>query len=376
MNARLLKRTPLHAAHLAAGARMVDFGGWDMPLHFGSQIEEHHAVRRQAGAFDVSHMRVLDVAGAGSRPLLRGLLSADVDRRSPGQALYSCLLNDAGGVLDDLIVYRSEDGPVQYRAILNAATADRDIGWIAQHAERGPQDPQGPPAVDLASRDDLAILALQGPQALAVLFRAQPTLGVAAAGLKTFHCTREGALFVARTGYTGEDGFEIVLPAGQAQGLWERLLDGGARACGLGARDTLRLEAGMSLYGQDLEETISPLESGVAHAVDLSPDRPFIGRAALERQRAAGGLRQWLGLVLLERGVLRAHQAVHTAHGEGQVTSGTYSPTLQVAIGLARLPPQVAVGDRVEVRLRDRPATAKVVMPRFVRHGKPLVSLN
>jgi len=368
----MLKRTPLFAAHVAAGARMVDFGGWDMPLHYGSQLEEHHAVRREAGIFDVSHMRVLDVAGAGSRPLLRQLLSADVDRLGPGQALYSCLLNEAGGVLDDLIVYRlaDGDGPVPYRAVLNAATADRDIQWIAQHAA------QGGHAVNLASRDDLAILALQGPRALAVLSRAQPSLGVAAAGLKPFHCARQGAVFLARTGYTGEDGFEIALAAGQVQGLWERLLDGGARACGLGARDTLRLEAGMSLYGQDLEETVTPLESGLAFTVDLSTDRSFIGRTALERQRAGGALRQWLGLVLLERGVLRAHQAVHTGHGDGQITSGTFSPTLQVAIGLARLPPQVAVGDRVEVRLRDRPATAKVVMPRFVRHGKPLVSLN
>jgi aminomethyltransferase len=363
----MLKRTALYEAHIAAGARMVDFGGWEMPLHYGSQIEEHHAVRRAAGAFDVSHMRVVDVSGDEARAFLRELLTADIERRAPDQAMYACMLNERGGVLDDLIAYRWSNEASRFRVVLNAATADRDLQWMDRLAsDRGLR-------VQAMPRADLAIIALQGPQALGVLSRAQPALAAQAAPLPGFHSTRVGTVFVARTGYTGEDGFEIVLPCEQAVDLWRSLLGAGAAACGLGARDTLRLEAGLCLYGQDIDETVTPLESGLAWTVELDSDRRFVGRSALEQQRASGPLRQLLGLKLLDKGVLRAHQSVQTAQGDGQLTSGSFSPTLDVAIGLARLPARVAPGDTATVQLRGRSAQALVVKPRFVRHGRPLV---
>jgi aminomethyltransferase len=338
-----------------------------MPLHYGSQIEEHHAVRRRAGVFDVSHMRVVDISGSDARPFLRQLLTADIERRGPGQAMYSCMLNERGGVLDDLIVYRRGDEASRFRAVLNAATADRDLQWIhALASERGLQ-------ADSRARPELAIIALQGPDSAALLSRAQPALAARAVPLAGFHSAGTDAAFVARTGYTGEDGFEIVVPGEQAPALWRSLIDAGATACGLGARDTLRLEAGMALYGQDIDESVTPLESGLAWTVDLDSGRAFVGRSALERQRAAGPSRQLLGLKLLDKGVLRAHQGVHTPHGDGQVTSGGFSPTLQISIALARLPAQVRVGDRVTAQLRSGAAPAQVVKPRFVRHGRPLV---
>ncbi len=369
MIARMLKRTPLHPAHVAAGARMVDFGGWDMPLHYGSQIEEHHAVRRTVGMFDVSHMRLAEFSGSGAQDLLRLLLGADVARRVPGQAMYTCMLDERGGILDDLIVYRARAaaGAVAFRAILNAAGAEPDLLWMRHQAQ------QHDLAARIHARTDWAIVAVQGPGASAALAVADPTLAELAQPLQPFFSAGRADAFVARTGYTGEDGFEIALPAELVQGLWQRLLGAGVRPCGLGARDTLRLEAGLCLHGQDIDATVTPLESGLAWTVDLQSDRAFIGREALERQRAAGALRQMLGLVLQERGVLRAHQAVLTRHGEGQITSGTFSPTLQVAIGLARLPPGVRAGDAVTAQLRGKAAAARVVGPRFVRHGAALV---
>ena len=363
----MLKRTALYEAHVAAGARMVDFGGWDMPLHYGSQIEEHHAVRRGAGVFDVSHMRVADITGPDARAFLSRLLTADIGRRGPDRAMYACMLNEQGGVLDDLIVYRWGDETARFRAVLNAATADRDLQWMdALAAQRDLR-------VECRGRPELAILALQGPDAPNVLSRAQPGLAARALPLASFHSARTDAAFVARTGYTGEDGFEIVVPGGQALGLWRGLMEAGAVACGLGARDTLRLEAGMALYGQDMDESVTPLESGLGWTVELDSERPFIGRAALEQQAAAGPLRQLLGLKLLDKGVLRAHQSVRTAHGDGQITSGSFSPTLQASIGLARLPAQVRAGDTVAAQLRGGAAPALVVKPRFVRHGRALV---
>jgi aminomethyltransferase len=363
----MLKRTALYDIHLAAGARMVDFGGWEMPLHYGSQIEEHHAVRRAAGLFDVSHMRVVDISGPDAAAFLRLLLTADITRRGPDQAMYSCMLNDRGGVVDDLITYRWGDDAARFRAVLNAATADSDLEWMQALASgRGLR-------VQCRARPELAIIALQGPQAPAVLSRAQPELAARATALKPFHSTRLDPVFAARTGYTGEDGFEIVVPAHDAPTWWQRFRDAGAAACGLGARDTLRLEAGLALYGQDLDDAVTPLESGLAWTVEFDGGRDFVGRAALERQRAGANLRQLLGLKLLDKGVLRAHQAVQTAHGEGVITSGSFSPTLQVSIALARLPAQVAPADTVTAQLRGGAARAQVVKPRFVRHGKVLV---
>ena len=367
----MLKHTPLFELHSAAGARMVDFGGWEMPINYGSQIEEHHAVRRDCGMFDVSHMRAIDLAGVASRDFLRHLLANEVDRLVPGKALYSCLLRPDGGVIDDLIAYRLGAGTglpdIAYRLVVNAATAATDLAWMEQvRARFGQAD------LALRLRTDLALIAIQGPQARARAAQVAPQLATLLADLGPFHAAVQGDWFVARTGYTGEDGCEIALPADQAPAFWQALAAAGVAPCGLGARDTLRLEAGMNLYGSDMDETLSPLEAGLAWTVDLRSPRDFIGRAALERQQAAGGLRQFLGLRLLGRGVLRSHQEVQTAQGPGEITSGTFSPTLQASIGLARLPAGVQPGDEVTVTLRSGPAPARVCRLPFVRHGKVL----
>ena len=346
---------------------MVDFGGWDMPVAYGSQIEEHHAVRRGAGVFDVPHMCIVDLRGARSRELLRGLLANDVARLNvPGKALYSCMLNDRGGVLDDLIVYYLDDD--FFRVVVNAGTRDKDLAWIGAQAEAV--------EVQLLERRDLAMLAIQGPQARersAALLTAEAAWAVLE--LQPFFGVQIGEWFVARTGYTGEDGFEIMLPTAEAVSVWQRLNAAGVHSCGLGARDTLRLEAGMNLYGNDMNEQTNPLESGLAWTVAFDPtDRNFVGRAALEAIRARGAEHKLVGLVLDERAVLRSHQRVLIPSvGEGEVTSGTFSPTLERSIGLARVP--VGTYASVQVEVRGRPLPARVVRVPFVRHGKALISL-
>jgi aminomethyltransferase len=359
------RRTCLYDLHVELGARMVDFGGWDMPVNYGSQIEEHHAVRREAGVFDVSHMGVIDLHGARTRELLRHLLANDVARlTAAGKALYSCMLNESGGVLDDLIVYFLRDD--FFRLVVNAGTRAKDLDWIARATATFD--------VMLTERTDLAMLAVQGPQARARVAELLPAPAAAAAlALQPFFGAAAGDWFVARTGYTGEDGFEIMLPAGQAAALWQRLNQLGVRSCGLGARDTLRLEAGMNLYGNDMDEHTHPLESGLAWTVAFEPPaRDFIGRAALEVVCAQGVSRKLVGLVLDERAVLRSHQSVLAAGlGQGEVTSGTFSPTLGRSIGLARVP--AATGLAVQVDVRGRLLAAKVVHPPFVRHGRVLV---
>lgn len=361
----MANRTPLYARHVALGARLVDFGGWEMPLHYGSQIEEHHQVRRGAGVFDVSHMTVVDFPDpTPSRILLRHLLANDIARLYPGKALYTCLLNEAGGVIDDLIVY--DRGVAGYRLVSNAATREKDLAWIASIAERF--------GVLWRGREDLAMLAVQGPEALAKL---DAVLGAdtatAVRALQPFHALETEDLFVARTGYTGEDGVEILPSAVDAPALWDRILAAGVAPCGLGARDTLRLEAGMNLYGSDMDETTTPLESGLGWTVAWEPtDRDFIGRAALERQRAAGAARTFVGLVLEARGVLRSHQTIYDGdHEIGQITSGTFSPTLNRAIALARV--ATGAGEHCQVEIRDKRLPARVVKPPFVRHGRALI---
>jgi aminomethyltransferase len=363
-NVEVLKQTPLHALHLAAGAKMVDFGGWDMPVSYGSQIEEHHAVRRDAGMFDVSHMLGVDVRGDAARDFLRYALANNVDKlKAPGKALYSCMLDRSGGVLDDLIVYFfAED---RFRLVVNAGTADKDLAWLrALAAERAPQ-------IELQPRRDLAMIAVQGPTARERVWQALPGSREVTEALKPFSACEFGDLLVARTGYTGEDGFEIMLPAARSVALWNSLGAAGVRPCGLGARDTLRLEAGMNLYDQDMDERVDPLESGLAWTVDLTSPRDFVGKSALA---AATRRRQLVGLRLLDKGgVLRGHQRVHTVHDEGEITSGSYSPSMGVSIALARVPIGVAVGDTVEVAIRDKLLKARVVKPPFVRNGKIMV---
>lgn len=354
------KRTPLYDQHVAMGAKMVDFSGWDMPIHYGSQLEEHHQVRRDAGMFDVSHMTVVDLQGDTVRPFLGYLLANNVDRlKSVGKALYSCMLKEDGGVIDDLIVYYMRDD--WFRMVVNAATRDKDLAWIYKHAEQF--------QVDVTERADLAMIAVQGPNAPE---RLRAALGEGAGGileLKPFVAGEFGGLFLARTGYTGEDGFEVIVPNDEAAELWQKLHEQGVAPIGLGARDTLRLEAGMNLYGTDMDESTSPLESGLAWTVAWDPaERDFIGRQALEKQRAEGVSHKLVGLVLEGRGVLRNHQRVVVDGAEGEVTSGSFSPTLGRAIAFARVPANI--GERCEVDIRGNLVSARVVKPPFVRNGK------
>src|SRR6202051_4989440 len=320
-------RTPLYDTHILQGAKIVDFGGWDMPLHYGSQIEEHHAVRRDAGMFDVSHMGVVDLSGDRVRDFLRRLLANDVGRLTiPGKALYSCMLLPGGGVIDDLIVYFISD--TRFRVVVNAGTRDKDLAWISRHAADF--------AVTVALQRDLAMIAIQGPNAR------EKTLPLLAGGqrgsareLPPFCAAAFDSWFVARTGYTGEDGFEVMLPADEAAKTWNALRAQGIQPAGLGARDTLRLEAGMNLYGHDLDDAHHPLDSGLAWTVAFEPGaRDFIGRQALQNLRGPPS-DQLVGLMLEERGVLRRDQEVVASAGKagGAGTSGTFLPTLTRSTG-------------------------------------------
>ena len=359
----MTQKTILNETHRRLGAKMVDFGGWDMPLHYGSQIEEHHAVRRDCGMFDVSHMCAVDIAGPDAKTFLLRLIANNIDKlKEPGKALYSAMLNETGGVVDDLIVYFVGEG--QYRMVINAGTAEKDLAWMMVRVAAWQLD------VAVTPRRDLAIIAVQGPNAKSKVWQVLPESRAVTEALKPFYSASVGDTFIATTGYTGETGFEITLPASQAENFWQKLLDVGVKPIGLGARDTLRLEAGMNLYGQDMDETVSPLDAGLTWTIDLSTDRDFVGKAALLAQPQQ---KQFLGLVLLDKGVLRAHQKVITAHGDGEITRGTFSPTLQQSIALARLPQGVAIGETVRVEIRDKQLAAKVVKPCFVRNGKPLI---
>ncbi|MFW6093045.1 MAG: glycine cleavage system aminomethyltransferase GcvT [Pseudomonadota bacterium] len=351
-----LDRTPLYDAHVAADAKLVDFAGWEMPLHYGSQLAEHRLVRESAGMFDVSHMTVVDVSGDGARDFLRYVLANDVAKLAEsGKALYALLLNEDGGIIDDLIVYRR--GERDYRAVVNAATRNKVLPWLDAHRMDG---------VDVVERD-LAMIAVQGPEAIARFEAASGWRDVA--DIAPFSARESGAWMVCRTGYTGEDGVEVVLPAEDAPGLWGALRDAGVAPAGLGARDTLRLEAGLNLSGQDMDESTSPLVSNLGWTVAWKPeDRRFIGREALERERAAGAAEKLTGLVLEARGVLRAGQRVLTDAGEGTVTSGIFSPTLGYSIALARLP-RAAKGE-CRVEMRGKPVTVRIVKPPFVRKGR------
>jgi aminomethyltransferase len=359
------RQTPLFRLHQKLGARIVDFGGWDMPVQYSSQIGEHHAVRRAAGVFDVSHMCVVDLKGPRVRAFLQHLIANDVAKLTvPGKALYTCMLNEGGGVLDDLITYFLDES--WFRLVVNAGTRDKDLAWIrSQAASFG---------IEVTERADLAMLAIQGPEARAKAAQLlKPADAQAALALEPFVGRELGGWFVARTGYTGEDGFEIMMPAKDAVPAWRKLNDLGVASCGLGARDTLRLEAGMNLYGNDMDESTNPFESGLAWTVAMQPERAFIGRAALAAITKSGSPKKLVGLLLEDRGVLRSHQKVIAgAAGEGETTSGTYSPTLERSIALARVP--AGTGARVQVEVRGKLLNARVVKPPFVRHGRALVS--
>ena len=364
-------KTLLNETHRSLGAKMVDFGGWDMPIHYGSQIDEHHLVRNAAGMFDVSHMTVVDLKGARTREFLRHLLANSIDKvKVTGKALYSCMLNAQGGVIDDLIVYFLADD--FFRMVVNASTREKDLAWIRQHAAAFD--------VEVVEREDLAIIAVQGPQARALVAglvaesdrAALDKLGRFAALDVT---SADGvSLFVARTGYTGEDGFEVLLPQDAVVAFWNALLAAGVKPAGLGARDTLRLEAGMNLYGQDMDEAVSPYEAALSWTVTLDEGRGFIGRPVLEAQKAAGNARQMIGVVMDDKGVLRHGQKVLTANGEGEILSGTFSPTLGKAIAFARVPAGEVSDVRVDIRGKEVPV--RVVKFPFVRDGQAQAGIN
>ncbi|MCW8930575.1 MAG: glycine cleavage system aminomethyltransferase GcvT [Gammaproteobacteria bacterium] len=366
-----LKETPIIKAHQDMGAKLVDFGGWNMPIHYGSQLDEHHQVRKDAGMFDVCHMTIVDLRGCEVIDYLAKLMANDVAKIAdkPGKALYSCMLNNEGGVIDDLIIYFMESAWV--RVIVNSSTREKDLAWMRSQIDNM--------AVDLTERDDLAMIAVQGPNAREFAAKALGDEIAGAQELKPFNALlinsgSDNERFVARTGYTGEDGYEIVCPNSQAEQTWRLLADAGIKPCGLGARDTLRLEAGMNLYGNDMDETQSPLESGLSWTVDFSNEnRHFNGRAALEKQKEDGLKYKFVGLILEGKGVLRAHQGVLVEGSEnaGELTSGTFSPTMQKAIGFARVP--VEANETCQVEIRKKHLNAKIVKLPFVRNGKVLV---
>jgi aminomethyltransferase len=355
-------QTPHYDKHVEAGARIVDFGGWDMPLHYGSQKEEHFAVRQNAGVFDVSHMTIVDLTGERARDFLQFLVANDVAKlKDYGKALYTCMLNADGGVIDDLIVYYISD--TDYRIVVNAATREKDLAWIREHA--------GAFDIEVVERSELAMLAVQGPNAREL---AAPCIDAeyreAALALKPFYGMEAGEWFVARTGYTGEDGWEIVMPAADAHSAWDRLLAAGVSPAGLGARDTLRLEAAMNLYGSDMDETVSPLEAGLAWTIAWEPaERDLIGRSAIEALRNSPDRQRFVGLLLEDKGVLRNHQKVVVdGVGEGVITSGGFSPTIGRSIALARVP--AGDYDRAQVEVRGKLLDVRIVKTPFVRNGQ------
>jgi len=358
----MTKTTPLYDLHRKAQAKMVEFAGWDMPLHYGSQIEEHQQVREHVGVFDVSHMGILDLHGVQAQAYLHYLLANNVDRLVPAQALYSCMLNEQGGVIDDLLVYKITDD--FFRMVVNAGTREKDLVWMQQHLTAF--------EATLQERSDLAMLAIQGPEAQEKLLALLPNEdAVALQTLQHFHLLYlPGDIMITRTGYTGEDGYEVFLPAQNAPLFWQRLLAAGIKPCGLGARDTLRLEAGLNLYGADMDDTVTPLASNLAWTVAFEPKaRDFIGRRALEQQLQSGVEWRLVGLVLEGPGILRHHQKVIVEGiGVGEVTSGGYSPTLAKSIALARVPE--ATGTHCLVEIRDKQVRARVIKPPFIRHGK------
>ena len=357
-------KTPLYATHVKCGAKMVNFHGWEMPLHYGSQLNEHHQVRQDAGIFDVSHMTIVDILGAGGRLFLRKLLTNDVDALDHnGKALYSCMCNEHGGIIDDLIVYqRASDN---YRIVLNSATRHEDLAWIRKVSEGF--------AVGLQERRELAMIAVQGPNAIAkarsILNPAQVD---AVSTLTHFESVDVEQWFFARTGYTGEDGLEIIVPQDQVAQLWDDLVQAGVQPCGLAARDTLRLEAGMLLYGQDMDTSTTPLESGLAWTIKWEPaDRDFIGMGALVSEKQLGIKRKMVGLTLLDKGIMRQGQrVVIDGQTDGVITSGSFSPTLGHSIALARVP--VDTGTEVLVDIRGKLIPATVGKPRFVKYGQAI----
>jgi aminomethyltransferase len=358
------RKTPLFELHQELGARVVDFGGWDMPVQYSSQITEHHAVRRASGVFDVSHMCPIDLKGTRVREFLQHLLANDVAKLTrPGKALYSCMLNEAGGVLDDLIVYFLTD--TWFRLVVNAGTRDKDLVWIRQQSAQFD--------VTVTELTDLAMLAIQGPEARAkTASLLSASAADAAMALGPFFAAGIDNWFVARTGYTGEDGFEIMIPAGDAVRVWRELNAAGVASCGLGARDTLRLEAGMPLYGNELDRDTTPFEAGLGRLVSFAKSGDFVGRAALERAKD-NPRKTLVGMKIDGRGIARIGYPVYLPAAEdacGRITSGTASPTLGFAIAMGYVPAgRSTVDGALEIGIRDQRASAQVIPMPFYRRS-------
>lgn len=354
-----MKRTALYEKHIKANAKIVDFAGWEMPLHYGSQIKEHKCVRKNVGMFDVSHMGIVDVHGEDAYDFLRYLLANDIAKmQEPGKAIYSCMLNEYGGVVDDLIVYWMDYE--KFRIILNAGTRKSDLKWLKTHSvERD---------LTITERPELSIIAVQGPGSLSVVPDVMEEYFTGLKTLKPFNFVSDSFrnIMVARTGYTGEAGFEIVVPNEQADELWDKFSEAGAKPCGLGSRDTLRLEAGYNLYGLDMDQYTSPLVSNLSWTVSFDDSRNFIGRQALEEEKEKGIKQKLVGLTMKTGGILRNHQKVFLPGvGEGEITSGGFSPTLGHAIALARVPVETVKDAEVE-RLGKR-IPVEIVKPPFIK---------
>ena len=356
-----LRRTPLYGEHKALGARLVDFAGWEMPVQYEGIKAEHNAVRNHAGLFDVSHMGEAVFRGPDAKEAVQRLVTRDVSRLEDGQAGYSAVCYESGGTVDDVIVYRRPD---DFLVVVNASNREKDL----EHFRSNTQDLD----VEVADEsDDWALLALQGPEAADLL---QNLTGANLPDLRPFRFV-EGEVagaktLVSRTGYTGEDGFELYLSPGDAPRVWRELLEAGATPAGLGARDTLRLEAGMCLYGNELDPETTPLEAGIGFAVHLDKEREFIGQEALRREKEEGLRKKLVGFEVEGRGIARHDYPVRVEEGEivGHVTSGTLSPTLGKAIGLALVSP--GIEDRFEVVIRERPVEAHTVELPFYKREK------
>jgi aminomethyltransferase len=359
------KRTPLFDLHRELGAKMVEFGGWEMPVQYSGILEEHKAVRERVGVFDVSHMGEFEIAGSGATAYLQRLTPNDVGKLAEGHAHYSAFLTERGTFVDDLLVYRR--GADDYMLVVNAGNTPKDFAWASSRVEGG---------VSVANKtDEVALLSVQGPRAGDLLNRAaaEPVTDLKYYSFRMARVFGEPAL-VSRTGYTGEDGFEIYLQPAAAPKVMRRLLEEGRGLgilpCGLGARDTLRLEAKMALYGNDIDETVTPWEADLGWVVKMQKG-DFVGRDALARQKEAGVPRKLVGFEMIDRGIARHGYPAQTAHGAGIITSGTHSPTLGKPIGLALLPTAAsAVGAEFEVDIRGRLAAARVVPTPFYKRPK------
>jgi aminomethyltransferase len=373
------QRTPLYQSHVDSNGKLVDFSGWELPINYGSQIEEHDAVRTDAGMFDVSHMVIVDIKGADSKAWLQTLLANDVNKlKNVGKALYSPMLNEQGGIIDDLIVYLSNSEETEYRIVSNAATRDKDMAQFEKVAEGFD--------VQLTERTELAMLAVQGPNAVEKLTQVKPSWADTLATITPFVGADltdiEGKdWFVARTGYTGEDGVEIIMHGDDAPAFFEQLKAAGIKPAGLGARDTLRMEAGLNLYGHDMDETISPYECNMGWTLALKDERDFVGREAMVSKRKQAkddntAMKQ-VGLLLTSRGVLREGMVVTINQGAdneqtGVITSGTFSPSLKNSIAIARVPASLSDDDKVQIDLRGKGkfVDVRVLKLPFVRNGK------